>query len=73
MNKNKTAATLILLSALIGCDSKTAPTAANFTDTLNAFYLEHSECLFPSAPRFPGLARRSKTFTGRFSGYRIVP
>jgi hypothetical protein len=53
VNKNKTAATLILLSAFIGCDSKTAPTPANFTNTLNAFYLEHPECLFPDAPRFP--------------------
>jgi hypothetical protein len=53
LNKNKIATTLILFSTLLGCDSKTEPTPANFTATLNAFYLEHSECLFPDAPRFP--------------------
>jgi hypothetical protein len=54
VNKNKTTiSTLLLLTGLFGCDSKTAPTPQNFTQTLNAFYLEHSECLFPDAPRFP--------------------
>ena len=42
-----------LLLPALGCNTKTAPTPANFTQTLNAFYQEHNECLFPDAPRFP--------------------
>lgn len=36
-----------------GCHPKTAPTPANFTQTLNAYFLDHPDCLFPQAPRFP--------------------
>lgn len=39
--------------ATVGCNSKTAPTPANFTAALNAHFLDHPECLFPDAPRFP--------------------
>jgi hypothetical protein len=42
-----------LLLAGVGCHSKTAPTAANFMVALNAYFLEHPDCLFPQAPRFP--------------------
>lgn len=42
-----------ILVAAAGCNSKTAATPANFTETLNAFYLEHPDCLFVDAPRFP--------------------
>jgi hypothetical protein len=42
--------TLILAT---GCTSKTAPTPENYTQTLNAWFLEHSDCLFPDSPHFP--------------------
>jgi hypothetical protein len=43
---------LILLVA--GCSSsKTKPTNENFIAGLNAYYANHDDCLFPSAPRFP--------------------
>lgn len=38
---------------LAGCHSKTAPTPENFTATLNAYFPDHPDCLFPDAPRFP--------------------
>jgi hypothetical protein len=43
----------LILLAGVGCHSKTAATPANFTATLNAYFLEHPDCLFPQAPRFP--------------------
>ncbi|MDE3105702.1 MAG: hypothetical protein KGK08_11045 [Acidobacteriota bacterium] len=46
----------LLLAATLfatGCHSKTSPTPDNFTDTLNAYFVEHSDCLFKVAPRFP--------------------
>jgi hypothetical protein len=36
-----------------GCNSKTTATPANFTAGLNAYFLDHPECLLPDAPRFP--------------------
>ncbi|NYF78132.1 hypothetical protein [Granulicella arctica] len=42
-----------LLLATAGCHSKTDPTPENFIVGLNAYFSDHSECLFPSAPRFP--------------------
>jgi hypothetical protein len=42
-----------LLLASVGCHSKTAATPANFVAALNAYFLEHPDCLFPQAPRFP--------------------
>jgi hypothetical protein len=45
------ALTLILAS---GCNSgKSAPTPANFMQTLNTSFLTRNECLFPESPRFP--------------------
>jgi hypothetical protein len=43
----------IILLAGVGCHSKTAATPANFIVALNAYFLEHPDCLFPQAPRFP--------------------
>jgi hypothetical protein len=43
----------VLLLATSGCHSKTAPTPTNFTAALNAYFLEHPQCLRPDAPRFP--------------------
>ena len=40
------------LLPLPGCQSKTSPTPANFTTGLNAYFLQHSECLSP-VPSFP--------------------
>jgi hypothetical protein len=45
--------TAITLLATAGCHSKTAATPENFTKALNTYFLEHSECLFPTPPRFP--------------------
>jgi hypothetical protein len=44
-------AALLLCNA--GCHSKAAATPANFIVALNAYFLEHPDCLFPQAPRFP--------------------
>ncbi|MGD0799112.1 MAG: hypothetical protein ABR910_15465 [Acidobacteriaceae bacterium] len=43
----------VVLLAAVGCHSKTAATPANFVVALNAYFMEHPECLFPQAPRFP--------------------
>ena len=40
------------LSAPLGCNSKSAPTEANFTLGLNKYLTDRSECLFPNT-RFP--------------------
>jgi hypothetical protein len=42
-----------LLLGAAGCHSKTAATPANFIVALDAYFLEHPDCLFPEAPRFP--------------------
>jgi hypothetical protein len=41
------------LLATAGCHSKSAATPENFITGLNAHFIEHSECLFPTPPRFP--------------------
>jgi len=41
-----------LLTASLGCNSKTKPTPENFTAALNKWFLEHSDCLL-SNTRFP--------------------
>ena len=50
-------ATLVSLALSVvlaaGCNSKTAPTPENYTQALNAYLLDHSDCLLPEAPRFP--------------------
>ncbi|WP_260703881.1 hypothetical protein [Edaphobacter flagellatus] len=56
--------TMILLAA--GCDSKTKPTAANYTQTINAFYTEHPDCLlanirFPYATSDPAMTKQLNT------------
>ena len=49
-------ATLLLavtfLSPALGCNSKTKPTPENFISTLNAYFLEHPDCLLVDT-RFP--------------------
>ena len=44
--------TLAILSLSSGCNSKTKATPANFTQALNAHFLDRSECLFPDT-KFP--------------------
>ncbi len=36
-----------------GCSSNKTPNAKNFTRTLNAYFFNHDDCLYPSALRFP--------------------
>jgi len=41
------------LLVMAGCHSKSAATPENFIVGLNAHFIDHPECLFPVAPRFP--------------------
>ncbi|MCU1225394.1 MAG: hypothetical protein JWQ42_3487 [Edaphobacter sp.] len=55
-----------LLVTATGCNSKTKPTPANFTQTLNAYFLEHSDCLlvdvkFPYATADPARTKQMNT------------
>ena len=43
----------LLLLATSGCNSKSAPKPENFIAGLNAYFLDHPECLFPDALRLP--------------------
>jgi hypothetical protein len=36
-----------------GCSSANKPTAENFINALNAYYTDHSDCLFPQGHTFP--------------------
>lgn len=46
-------ATIALLAAAMGCNSsKTAPTPENFTTAINAYFVDHHECLLSNV-RFP--------------------
>ncbi|MFZ0271677.1 MAG: hypothetical protein WB524_17525 [Acidobacteriaceae bacterium] len=42
---------LVALSA--GCSTANKPTPENFTNTLNAYYQDHNDCLFPQGHTFP--------------------
>jgi len=44
------AGTLLLLAA---CNTKTKPTAKNFTAAINAHFADHPDCLFSDPPQFP--------------------
>jgi hypothetical protein len=46
-------ALLSLLLATSGCQAKSAASPENFIAGLNAHFLDHPECLFAEAPRFP--------------------
>lgn len=43
----------MLLALLGGCSSANKPTSENFTKVLNAWYEDHSDCLFPQGQSFP--------------------
>jgi hypothetical protein len=42
-----------LFVLLLGCSSANKPTSENFIKALNAYYLDHDDCLFPQGERFP--------------------
>jgi hypothetical protein len=42
-----------LLALASGCSSANKPTNENFTNTLNAYYQDHNDCLFPHGHTFP--------------------
>lgn len=44
--------TVAILLTSAGCNPKAKPTPANFTQTLNAYFLEHPDCLFNDV-KFP--------------------
>jgi hypothetical protein len=50
---NQVLAAVLTLTFASGCNSKTAAKPENFIQSLNARFLDHAECLFPDAPRFP--------------------
>jgi hypothetical protein len=53
--KTKAAAGMagIVLMLGSGCSSENKPTSENFTKTLNAYYQDHNDCLFPHGHTFP--------------------
>ena len=54
MNVSRAAAILLPLLLLpLGCNSKSAPTAQNYTDTLNSYFNDHPDCLFDGSVHFP--------------------
>jgi len=61
-----TAAILAVLLSLVGCNSKTKATPENFTQALNAYFQERSECLlsgvhFPYATSDPAMTKQLNT------------
>jgi hypothetical protein len=42
-----------VLGLAAGCSSANKPTNENFTNTLNAYYQDHNDCLFPHGHTFP--------------------
>jgi hypothetical protein len=48
-----TLAAALLIAAPVGCNSKNAATPENFIATLNSYFVEHPDCLFPESPTFP--------------------
>lgn len=48
----RTSAVIGLLCLLAGCNTKNKATPQNFTRTINTYFLDRSECLFPNI-RFP--------------------
>ena len=56
MRQAHIAATILLVSAALvlgGCNSKTKPTQANYSSTLNTYFGEHPDCLLEGGTRFP--------------------
>lgn len=48
-----TIAACAVLAVLAGCSTANKPTDRNFTDALNAYYQDRSDCLFPGGRQFP--------------------
>jgi hypothetical protein len=57
MNRRKAipfvATGVVLISLLVACSGYKAANQKNFSGALNTYYLNHEECLYPSALRFP--------------------
>ncbi len=53
--RKATFAVLLLAASvpLTGCNTKLKPTPANYTATLNAYFVEHPDCLLGGGTRFP--------------------
>jgi len=53
--RKATFAVLLLAASvpLTGCNTKVKPTPANYTATLNAYFVEHPDCLLGGGTRFP--------------------
>ena len=53
--RKRTSATLLLaaLAVLPGCNTKIKATPENYTATLNAYFVEHPDCLLGGGTRFP--------------------
>jgi hypothetical protein len=43
----------VLLALASGCSSENKPTPENFMKTLNTYYQDHNDCLFPQGHKFP--------------------
>jgi hypothetical protein len=46
-------AVLAAVMALTGCNNENKPTAENFTKTLNAYFQDRNDCLFPQGHTWP--------------------
>ena len=60
------AALMAIVFPVLGCNSKAKPTPANFTQVLNSYFLDHSECLFsgihfPYATSDPSMTKQLNT------------
>jgi hypothetical protein len=42
-----------LVALVAGCSSQNKPTVENFTNTLNTYYQDRNDCLFPQGHTFP--------------------
>ena len=54
MRKASSAILLLAAAAVLpGCNSKLKPTSANYTAVMNAYFVEHPDCLLSGGTRFP--------------------
>ena len=53
MTTPRTAALLPFLILPLACNSKSAPTPQNYTETLNAYFNDHPDCLLDGSVHFP--------------------
>lgn len=54
MKKYLTTSTLLVIGFIaLGCNAKTKPTPENYIRTLNAYFLDHPDCLLDGSFKFP--------------------